>query len=73
MLERDDETPDPYPKPGPNMKNRLMIPFERILKQFEELPEPIKNNHTGFSIEKFRAKNVKITFILRNYDITKVF
>ena len=57
MLERDDETPDPYPKPGPNMKNRLMIPFERILKQFEELPEPIKNNHTGFSIEKFRAKN----------------
>jgi len=46
MLERDDETPDPYPKPGPNMKNRLMIPFERILKQFEELPEPIKNNHT---------------------------
>ena len=42
-----EETPDPYPKPGPNMKQRLMIPFEKILKQFEELPETIKNNHTG--------------------------
>jgi len=38
---------NPYPKPGPNMKQRLMIPFEKILKQFEELPETIKNNHTG--------------------------
>ena len=42
-----EDTPDPYPKPGPNMKQRLMIPFEKILKQFEELPEAIKNNHTG--------------------------
>ena len=47
MLERDEITPDPYPKPGPNLKHRLMIPFEKILKQFEELPEAIKNNHTG--------------------------
>ena len=49
-----EETPDPYPKPGPNMKQRLMIPFEKILKQFEELPETIKNNHTGecFFVEK---------------------
>lgn len=49
-----EETPDPYPKPGPNMKQRLMIPFEKILKQFEELPETIKNNHTGefFCVEK---------------------
>ena len=76
MLERDEITPDPYPKPGPNLKHRLMIPFEKILKQFEELPEAIKNNHTGektFGKGRFLgSKNPRNNKILLNLKMTEI-
>ena len=39
-------TSDPYPKPGSNLKARLLVPFEKALKEFEELDDKTKNDKT---------------------------